>query len=198
MLMKNSVAMSRLSEASYRNHPHLPAHLLQISEDELDALLWFRELLEQRELFDLNDDKLWGQYEWGDRITDRAFDIGETCKQTNDCGTVACIGGWMALSMGIGDEFTERGREAVTNWVMNYGRFDGTGPLPRSKVLDRLFLPMHYPGITGSHFRGAWPALKAIDRFLLGESDPYALWSAALPKCYSALLDQETIQCVTE
>lgn len=127
-----------------------------ISERELDALHWFRTQLATGALKGLTEDQLF------DNRTAKGtyFNIGVSMLSEHRCGTVGCIGGWMATHMGM-SEFSAS--DYVDRFLKPESPFYGLfWPMLRVYDSERYDTPEQ--------------AVAAIDRWLEGERDPNKLW----------------------
>ena len=122
------------------------ARQLRITAKEYEALLKVRDLLSKREvLFDM-----------GTILNEKRYRRGFG-KDVHNCGTVGCIGGWMAVIMhgGLDDFNFDRMSDDVISYVER----------GRSSALDKLFYPggVHvdlWSEITPGH------AIRAMDNFM--------------------------------
>lgn len=149
-----------------------------ISQEELEALLWVRTQLA------LGTIKAFKQGS-GAGIHLRHPPVGDTfCMSSpyrllrNDkgdaCGTEACIGGWMALYMGLNKGVDTTFRNPIADYVKR----------AKDTSLKPLFWPMW--GLQGEAmtavpftcYETPAQAVAAIDRWLDGERDVRKLWPA--------------------
>jgi hypothetical protein len=150
----------------------MSAEMLDMREAQYEALLWIRDQLDQGMLQHVDADipiagrgfnMLNWKHAYSHDIIKIILGVGTETVGVPECGTVCCIGGWMAEKMG-----------------MNHWANDGYGDdlFPISDDLYRLFNPsMHvsrWAGITAAM------AVQAIDNFLeTGFSDWNAVWDKA-------------------
>jgi hypothetical protein len=140
-----------------------------ISQRHLDALLWVRKKLASGELRHYTVDEFYKcRHAFENGIADledhnsegpHAFNMREARDQT-DCGTVACIGGWMTIQLNLtGDD-----KEWFDLW--------------ENRVLDDLFRPccgIDWDDITVEQ------AIRAIDNFTI-HSPGMPRWCDAVGK----------------
>jgi len=127
---------------------------LGITFRELGALLGTREMLKDGTLTHIYDPT----EPYGDL---HLFNMGITCR-TKGCGSVACIGGTMAMILG----YSESDSAADISSYVNRGG-DGS-PLGKAHLHD-LFFPLETPSHTMDQITNEM-AVEAIDRYLAGET----------------------------
>lgn len=107
------------------------AQQLGIEQWEYDKLLQVRDLLESESFFKHSD--------YGDLPDGPCFNMGTSCVSEN-CGTVACIGGWMAVLSGMRDEtkiadYVDRHSALATLFYPDISVFDYDNITPLQAVL---------------------------------------------------------------
>lgn len=154
----------------------LTAEQLKITPAELAALLWVRDKLVDGTL--LHHAK--APATPGSRVFDMGKDFRAEDPDEGHCGTVGCIGGWMALHMNNWPERAKLASRCVDSYLYpSLG--DGGRGATRSRALEDLFFPngpvfdqRMWSSITADE------AVETINRFLATGT---VIWRPAPAEC---------------
>lgn len=145
----------------------MTAEQLNITQKEYDGLLWVRDLLKSKKLVYIDDD----EFPEGRN----AFNMSLGHKRY-ECGSVACVGGWVWVHMNLDKVVQSGGPEfgfyEVTEWQASNAHDYVYNPTS-GRLSDLYFPPSHinYESITAEQ------AVEAIDNFLRsGEPDWEGIW----------------------
>ena len=120
-------------------------------------------------------DHLWRHPPMGNSFSMAVSYIPVRNDKGDSCGTVACIGGWMALYMGLNKGADSRSRIAVTGYVK---RAKDTPLKPLFWPMERVFEGKAVTYVPLPCYETPAQAVAAIDRWLDGERDAKKLWPA--------------------
>lgn len=143
-----------MTEEKIQHPKNVPSHLVSkgVSQKNYEALLEARELIANECV--KHDD---GGDGWREKT---GFNMNKTCT-THSCGTVACIGGWMGLSLYGANDLISAGMKPTHNQIRRTRDFVEDGG-DRGEFYDLFYPPssLYYDHIENSE------AVKAIDNFI--------------------------------
>jgi hypothetical protein len=153
-----------------------------VTEEELQALLWVRNALATGLIKDRRG-----------ADAHKRFDMATSCSEGGTCGTVACIGGWMGMHMGLGERGSqnyvnkhspgtpEDGERSTTPFSPLFWPMDGM--YVEAFIRDegkrsgnRAIHDFESPYRLARRWATPQQAVAAIDRWLEGERDVVKLW----------------------